>query len=157
MICVLLLHSSGSDWLHLFNFRSLWSTSLPRTVRKPCKPSPAASLPIEWWSPNTTIQTCIIDTSFKAQMSLTGAPSSLFQFVSLGSVSFFSPLKVVNVSLESSPGKDILYLLLNKLNCSVCFFRTEYLTPSFSLHPYSELISFWYCETAVVYITFAVH
>lgn len=75
--------------------------------------------------------------------SLTRASFSSFLFVSLGSVSFFSALNVVNVSLETRPGKDILlHLLFNKLNCSVCFFSTEYLTPSFSLYSYSELISF---------------
>lgn len=54
----------------LIDFRSLWSTSLLQSVKKLCRRWLAASLPTEWWSPNTTTRTCITDTSFEAQSSL---------------------------------------------------------------------------------------
>lgn len=124
-----------------FHRRSSWSTFLLQIVRKPCKHSPAASSPTEWWSPNTTIQTCITDTSFESTDESDWTFPSSFLFVSLGWVSFFTSLNVVNVSLETRPGtkKRLVllhthHLLLNKtgLQC-VFFFSTEYLTPSFSL------------------------
>lgn len=66
----------------------------------------------------------------------TGASPSSSLFVSSGSNGLFTPLNVVNVSLETRPGKRlVLSHLPLKLDCSVCvcFFSTEYLTPSFSL------------------------
>lgn len=78
-------------------------------------------------------------------MSLTENPSPLllfFLFVCLGSVTSFYSSECCERVLRDWTGKR--YFITSSTLQTVCFFNTEYLTPSFSLiTPHSELNSFW--------------